>query len=74
MVNNYGLDNIYEITENNCENNYFENNFPQQVNITIIVDATVIIIISISFLSIFYIIINVYRYKHLSKSLNYNDV
>ena len=68
MVNNYGSDNLYEITENNCENNYFENNFPQQANFTLIVDATVIIVISISFFSIIYIIINVYRYKHLSKS------
>ncbi|KKL94496.1 hypothetical protein LCGC14_1864110, partial [marine sediment metagenome] len=68
IVNNYGSDNLYEITENNSEDNYFENNFPQQANFTLIVDATVIIVISISFFSIIYIIINVYRYKHLSKS------
>ena len=74
MVNNYGSDNLYEITEKNCENNYFENNFPQQADSTLIVDASVIIVISISFFSIIYIISSVYRYKHLSKSLNYNDV
>lgn len=68
MINNYGSDNLYEIIENNSENNYFENNFPQQADITFIVDATVIIVISISFFSIIYIIINVYRYRHLSKS------
>ena len=68
MINNYGSDNLYEIIENNCEDNYFENNFPQQADIALIVDATVIIVISISFLSIIYIIRNVYRYKHLSKS------
>ncbi len=68
MINNYGSDNLYEIIENNSENNYFEKNFSQQTDITFIVDTTVIILISISFFSIIYIIINVYHYKHLSKS------
>ncbi len=68
MINNDGSDNLYEITDNNSEDNYFENNFPQRVDITLIVDATVIIVIFISFFSIIYIIINVYRYRHLSKS------
>ena len=69
IMNNYGANNINEIIENNCQNNLFENNFPQQEVETIItkIDVTIIIVFSISFFPIVYIVVNVYRYRKLSK-------
>ena len=68
VINNYGSDNLYEIIENNGKNNYFENNFPKSVDTTLIVDTTLVIVISISLFSIVYIVMSVYRYRHFSKS------
>ena len=70
IMNNNGADNLNEIIEKDCQNNLFENNFPQQEIDLIIteIDVTIIIVFSISFFSIAYMIMNAYRYRKLSKS------
>ena len=50
IMNNYGTHNLREITENNCQNNYFFDNFLElEITDTTALDLTVIVLSCISF-------------------------
>jgi len=70
IMNNYGTYNLREITENNCQNNYFFDNFLELGGITdtTALDLTVIVFSCISFFSVVYVVKSIYNFKKLSRS------